>query len=372
MKLKIKDVSEGVTRLLVPENERPTKKGPIFFNPEMELSRDISVAIVRVMKPETFCDLFSGSGARGIRIANETNARVLANDINPMACDLINRNMGLNSLDIEIKNLEGNFLLAGKRFDFIDIDPFGSPTRFVESAIRSLNNKGVLAVTATDTAALCGTYPRACLRKYDATSLRTDYYNELGLRILIGFIAREAIRYEKGILPLFSHCTMHYFRTYLQIKRGGLNLSRSIKNLGYMQHCFKCLNRRYSFIDELEEKCQCNSRFQNSGPLWRDIFADPEFCIGLKREIDHKSLRKAREALKLIEVIGVEQEIKKPYYNIHKVFKRIKSESKPMDKIIEAFENRGFKAIRTHFSNLGLRIDADISDLSNVISNNVK
>ena len=64
------------------------------------------------------------------------------------------------------KNL--NVLLSENRFDYIDIDPFGSPVGFVDSAMRSIKNGGVVACTATDTAALCGVYPRVCQRRYGA------------------------------------------------------------------------------------------------------------------------------------------------------------------------------------------------------------
>jgi len=372
MKLKLREITEGETRLLVPETGELTKKSPVFFNPEMELSRDISVAIVKITEPETFCDLLSGSGARGIRIANETTAKVLANDINPMAYDLIKRNKELNSLDLEVTNLEGNLLLAGKRFDFIDIDPFGSPVHFIDSALRSVNKKGILAVTATDTAALCGTYPRACLRKYDALSLRTDYYNELGLRILMGYITRSAMRYEKGIKPLFSHCTRHYFRTYLQVLGGRSHAIKSLRNIAFIQHCFSCLEREFVTLDKLKSDCQCGADIHTAGPLWIGKFADSEFCRKLKGEIGQEYFGKSKEAVKLIDKIRLEQEVTKPYYNIHKVSKKMKTTSKPTNEIIEALQKRGFNAVRTHFSDLGLRTDADISEISDIISYDIK
>lgn len=370
MDLELKEVTEGETRLLVPKNEELTKKSPVFFNPWMELSRDLSVAVARITEPETFCDLLAGSGARGVRIANETTARVLVNDVNPRAYDLIKKNMKLNSLDLEVTNLEGNFLLAKKRFDFIDIDPFGCPVRFIDSALRSVNNRGILAVTATDTSALCGTYPRACLRKYDALSLRTDYYNELGLRILIGYIARSATRYGKGIKPLFSHCTRHYFRTYLQVLRGEGHATRSLRDIAFIQHCFSCLERGFNALDRLESTCGCGAGLHTAGPLWVGGFADPKFCSKLTGGVD--GLGKAGEALKLMDTIRLEQAVLKPYCNIHKVSGRLKLPSRSMGELIEGLNGGGFKAVRTHFSNLGLRTDAGISEVSDIISCNVK
>ena len=86
----LSEIIEGTTNLLVPVEEKLLKKNPVFYNPEMEFSRDISVAVVGVLKPGKFCDLLSGSGARGVRIANETETwEVVANDVNPLAYELI-------------------------------------------------------------------------------------------------------------------------------------------------------------------------------------------------------------------------------------------------------------------------------------------
>ena len=37
-------------------------------------------------------------------------------------------------------------------FDYIDIDPFGSPNPFLAAAIGRITRNGIVAVTATDTA----------------------------------------------------------------------------------------------------------------------------------------------------------------------------------------------------------------------------
>ncbi|MEA3255902.1 MAG: hypothetical protein U9Q22_08730, partial [Candidatus Altiarchaeota archaeon] len=77
-------------------------------------------------------------------------------------------------------------------------------------------------------------------------------------------------------------------------------------------------------------------------------------------------------ALKLMDTIRLEQAVLKPYCNIHKVSGRLKLPSRSMGELIEALNGGGFKAVRTHFSNLGLRTDASISEVSDIISCNVK
>jgi tRNA (guanine26-N2/guanine27-N2)-dimethyltransferase len=372
MTLELKEIIEGRTRLLVPVGGKQTRDDPVFYNPVMELSRDLSVAVASIVQPKAYCDLLAGSGARGIRIANEVGCPTTLNDVNPEGFELIKKNAEINKVDVIAKNMEGNRLLSESWFDHIDIDPFGSPVRFTDCAVRALGNGGTLSLTATDTAALCGSSPGACRRKYDAAPLRTDYYNELGLRILIGHVARTACRHEKGIYPLFSHCTHHYFKTYLEVRRGPGRATETQKNLNYLQHCFSCRFRAYRKLDDLERNCICGERLRTAGPLWTGRFADPEFCAKLSSELQEGNYGMAKEAIKTAEIVSKEQDVTLPYYNVHKVARSMGVSSRTMEELIKEFRIRGYDPVRTHFEDLGLRIDANITEISDVIANKVK
>ncbi len=111
-------------------------------------------------------------------------------------------------------------LLLERRYHSIDIDPFGSPVYFFDAAVRSVYNKGIIACTATDTAALCGVFPQVCYRRYAAWPLHGPSMHEIGLRILLGCLCREAAKYDRGIEPLLCYTTDHYMRLYVQIHNG--------------------------------------------------------------------------------------------------------------------------------------------------------
>jgi len=365
--MKLTEITEGTTKLMVPIEEKLSKRNVVFYNPEMELSRDISIAIIRALNIKDFCDLLAGSGARGVRVKNEVGCNVILNDLNPSAIRLIKKNLELNSIEAEVCNMDANKFLMDKKFDFIDTDPFGSPSQFIDSAVKAIKNHGIIAVAATDTSALCGTYPKACMRKYDSVSLRTDYYNELGLRILIGFIARVAIRYDYGIDPLFAHSTRHYFRVYLQLNRGNKDVKNSIENLRYIQHCFNCLTREYKKLNGLESHCKCGAKFHNAGPLWAEKFANPEFCKKVENEVTNGIFNKSREAIKIIKLIEKEQTVLIPYYNFHKICEKNRIGSPPMEPVMEKLINSGFKASRTHFSGVGIRTDAYLNNIANYV-----
>jgi tRNA (guanine26-N2/guanine27-N2)-dimethyltransferase len=201
-------VKEGKVEILVPKlkafvktpSEYAPSKAPVFYNPVMELNRDIAVLALqtyqKLLNQEiSVCEPLTGCGVRGVRFAVEVKGvkKVLINDINRKAFQLANHNVQMSGLSgrITVANEDANCLLGcygapSKRFDAIDIDPFGSPVIYLDSAIRALRNGGLIALTATDMASLCGVYPKACIRKYGGKPLRTEYCHELAVRLWLG------------------------------------------------------------------------------------------------------------------------------------------------------------------------------------------
>lgn len=362
-------VVEGLTRLKVPVVEKVTSRNPVFYNPFMELSRDLSVAVCKILKPGSYCDALAGSGARGIRVAKEAGVKdVFLNDLNGLACELMEENASMNGISVSISNDNCNHFLSDKKFDYVDVDPFGPPVRYLDSAVRAMPKRGFIGVAATDTSVLCGTYPRACRRKYDSVSLRTDYYDELGLRILLGFIARTAVRYDYGIKVLFSHSTRHYFRAYVKLSRGRVHVVPTQDDIVFLQHCFKCLERSYVKLGEFKERCTCGGPLNAVGPLWGGFFADAEFCNQLSSELESGVFNKKREGVFLVNTVGGEQSVVKPYVNLHKVCEVAGVPAPKMEVVYNGLSKAGFKAARTHFEPVGLRTDASLDFLSSLVA----
>ncbi|MBM4401586.1 MAG: tRNA (guanine(10)-N(2))-dimethyltransferase, partial [Crenarchaeota archaeon] len=258
-------VKEGKVKVLVPKlsafvkqpSDYAPSKAPVFYNPVMELNRDIAVLALQahqciVNREISICEPLTGSGIRGVRFAAEIRdvKKVVISDINERAVKLAKHNVHLNGLQnrITVKHKDANCLLSchgapHKRFDVVDVDPFGSPVPYLDSAIRALRNNGLLAVTATDLAPLCGVHSKACVRKYGGKPLRTEYCHELAVRLLAGCIVTVAAKHDIGIRVVFSHCTDHYVRVYVEIGYGAKKADESVKNLGYLLHCFNCLHR---------------------------------------------------------------------------------------------------------------------------------
>ena len=172
-----KIITDGAAKIKAFSGEI-TKKDEVFYNPKMKMNRDISVIALNVFQGTrdrdiVVGDMLSATGIRGIRYCLECKniKSIIFNDLNPNAIKLINENITLNKIkNATVLSLDACEALSRYKFliDYVDIDPFGSPIQFLDSAARAVSNKGLLGVTATDTAPLSGTYPRAALRKYGA------------------------------------------------------------------------------------------------------------------------------------------------------------------------------------------------------------
>ncbi|MBC7121489.1 MAG: tRNA (guanine(10)-N(2))-dimethyltransferase, partial [Candidatus Methanosuratus sp.] len=290
-------IIEGRTELEVPDPSSYTFQGkyapfkaPVFYNPQMEFSRDIAVAVLSIfakMKGRSIraCDPLAGIGARGLRYAKEIQfvEKVVIGDLNAESIPLIITNARKNGLEdrVEVVNKDANLLLSehsepGGRFDFIDIDPFGTPIPFIDSSVRALRNGGMLAVTATDTAPLCGVHAKACIRKYSAMPLRNEFCHETGLRILVGSVVREAAKYDFGAFPILSYSVDHYFRSYFRLNLGARRADSALQNVGYLFSCSSCLWRKTAAFDEamLTHCEECGSPIRRSGPIWTGDLSD--------------------------------------------------------------------------------------------------
>ncbi len=255
-----------------------------FFNPDAELVRDISVAALAVWqkqfgKPISVCDALSATGIRGLRYAKEISGvkEVLLNDSNPIAVRAIKKNISLNKLQKVCKanwSDANKLFFSGKVFDFIDLDPFGSPAQFVDGAANAIFHKGFVGTTATDTAALCGSKPFAGLRKYGLLLRKTDFYQELGLRSLITFSILTFAKWDRAFIPVLSFSHKHYYRIFGKIAHAG-EIEKLLKQINFVSYCRKCANRKTGS----ENICDfCGSQTEILGPIYLGKVDEKEFC----------------------------------------------------------------------------------------------
>ena len=378
---KIKQIEEGLTKIEFPEFDKVSSDAPVFYNPHMELNRDLSILAIQVFQKQEnrnidICDLFGGSGIRGIRYKNEIEGveNVAINDISELANEYERHNIELNKLDdIEVYQHDASMFLRMKRgeFDVIDIDPFGTPSPFLDSAGYCSRRNSLLCVTATDTSALCGTYKEPCIRKYNAKPYKSEYCHENGIRILAGFVALTLAKYSKCIDIKMSHSTEHYMRLYIKIEKGSKKSDETLKNIGYISHCRNCLHRQTStgLACAVEENCPvCGEKLVHAGPLWLGNIQDKEFIQEMIDETEHKKINTEKQALKLLNSCLQEADAPATFFDIHAICKSLKISAPKLDLIFDELKNKGFIAIKTHYNPLGIKTDANIRDLQKILS----
>jgi len=345
-----------------------SKDLPVFFNPEMKLNRDISILLLRSIpdKQLRILDLLAGSGIRSVRFLKELPTSkikdITINDNSKKSVKLIQKNLKLNKLKAKVLNKDANELLIhSEGFDYIDIDPFGSPNAFLDNAIRRLARNGILAVTATDTSALCGSYISACKRKYWATPVRNYMMHETGIRILIRKVQLVAAQYDKALVPIFSHSTKHYMRVYFRCAKSKIAVDSILSNHKYLLFCSKCLS--ITIHPQNKDIC-CKKSMTWAGPLWTGQLWDRKVILSMLKKLDKNN----PELLNFISILNAESKISVPYfYSTPGICKNLRKSCPKQESITKSIRKAGFKSAQTHFVLDGIRSKIEINKLKKII-----
>jgi tRNA (guanine26-N2/guanine27-N2)-dimethyltransferase len=360
-------VSEGGVEFDVPAEETEGKGEGVFFNPRMELNRDLTVAALdayreREPRAETYLDAMAAAGVRGVRAA-AAGWDVTMADVDPDAVARCRANLDRNGLSGEAVERDANALLHDRErvFDVVDLDPFGTPIPFADAAFANARN--LVCVTATDTAPLCGAHFRSGVRKYSAVPRNTEYHAEMGLRILLSALARTAARYDVGARPLFSHVSDHYVRTYLALDHSATDADAAVDALGFLVHCPECLYREheYGLAPHCPRACpECGSeQVLAAGPLWLERPHDPGFVRAVGERVSD-GMGTADRARGLCERIAGELDTP-THYDQHRLYSRWGEPAPAMDEFLDALRAAGHAASRTHYGGTTFKTTASVA-----------
>ncbi len=345
-----KRLTEGKIIFEAPAEEKISAKLPVFYNPAMKLNRDITILLIKSIDKENIrvCDLLAGTGIRSLRLLTEIPEQkiesITINDSNKKSVDNIKENIALNEhnfankrVEIEITNKDAvDLLINSKGFEYIDIDPFGTPNPFLDSAIVRIARDGILAVTATDTSSLAGTFPKTCMRNYWAKPDRGSMKHEMGVRILIRKVQMIGAQHEKAMIPIFSYSKEHYMRVFFRCKKSKT---------------------------EADKVMQKHGMFGESGPMWLGNLWDKklvENMILMNKDYDFDT--------KFLQLIEEESRIDSiGFHDVHALCKKLHSQVPKFDSIYEELKTRKLEFSRTHFSEHGIRCNISENDMLEII-----
>ncbi|XP_048484697.1 probable tRNA (guanine(26)-N(2))-dimethyltransferase [Plutella xylostella] len=411
-----KSIKEGQAEICM-------KTEKVFYNPVQEFNRDLSIAVLtkfieeykaeltaklekkarnknlsgessteKPPEPEiTILEALSASGLRSIRYAKEVPnvTKIIANDLSEQAVESIKTNVAHNQVEhlVETSHDDACMLMykhkhQSKRFSAIDLDPYGCPSIFLDSAVQSIQDGGLLLVTATDMAVLAGNSPETCYAKYGAISLKTKCCHEMALRILLQCIESHANRYSRYIVPLLSISADFYIRVFVRVYSGAIHCKKTTSKLSMVYHCVGCDHTTLAPLGGFKpnptdknpgqvkaflptappvgELCEhCAQRHHLGGPIWSAPIHDIDFVTSVLHHVQDNTERFG--TWKRIDGVlsMVREELPVPlYYTVDKLFGRVHLETMPTLMFRSAILNAGYQVSYSHAAKNSLKTDA--------------
>eukprot|EP00898_Chlorokybus_atmophyticus_P008128 jgi/Chlat1/8316/Chrsp78S07725 len=410
-----RDLSIVILRLFIDKKreEEATGKGPkkrrgsaSAANPAVSNPPAVSSAVVTRDAPVstqlaagiTVLEALAASGLRSIRYAKEVAGirSIVANDSDASATAACTRNIEYNGVQGTVSAHQEDARLYMLRhehaFDVVDIDPYGSPSIFLDSAVQSVADGGMLMCTATDMAVLCGNNGEVCHSKYGAYPLRGKYCHEMALRILLACIESHANRYKRYIEPVLALSVDFYVRVFVRIYTSAATVKETPSKLMYVYQCSGCdsfhlqpLGRtitkggstRYSPATgpTVPQQCeQCGKSFHMGGAMWAAPIHNSEWVRGALHNAEKmKKTYPAYDKVHSILTAVSEEIVDCPLYvSLHSMSGTLKCTPPSASVFRSAVVNAGYKVSSSHANPLGLKTDAPMSVLWDIMRSWVK
>ena len=338
----------------------------VFYNPMMTSNRNIAILLLNAIENQdmNIASPLAGSGIRELRFLKELKSgkvqNIFVNDLKENFPKVIAENLKLNGLKKDkliVHNDDANLFLLNQvkhcideqfcgYFDYIAIDPFGSPNPFLASTVARITREGIIAVTATDTAALTGTYPKVTKRKYWAKTVRSYMMHELGLRILVRKVQLQGVQFDKALIPILAYHKDHYFRIYFRNIKGKEKCDELLKEHKYLLYNPKTLDFKTS--DFNQEK-----GFEYFGPLWVGSLADKKLIAKMAKENPFS------EEQKFLDLLSEESKLNiVGFYDLHVIAKKYGLETTKLEPVLKKV-----KGVRTQFSGTGIKTKMGIKEI---------
>jgi tRNA (guanine26-N2/guanine27-N2)-dimethyltransferase len=317
----------------------------VFYNPAMAADRDLGVAFARAWfsgraVPPTAWEMTAATGVRGLRLLEEAGpfAGVTLSESNPRALAVLEANAA-GRPGVRVVAADARRPVDGGPFDYVDLDPYGTPVPFVPVAIDAVRPGGILAVTATDLMVLAGAQPGACVRRYGAQPIRGRLGPEGGLRILLAYLGLAAEVHGRALRPLLSYVRDHHVRAYVQLDSpaaGPLPVA--------------------SIVPTTWQGPDVGDRGPY-GPLWLGPLADGDL---VRRLVVPSTAARPSEIRTFLERLREEVAVDVPfYYEANRLARALGLAQPPsLARVLEELRARGFRAARTHVRPEGFRTEA--------------
>ena len=284
----------------------------------------------------------SASGLRSMRFGLEIPGvnKIIANDFDKHAVEIIEKNIKRNNLDhlVEASHNDAAMLMyqnrkMADRFDVIDLDPYGTAGPFLDAAVQSVRDGGLLCITCTDGGTLCGNFGEKSFSIYGGLPLRSKFCHEMALRIILRSIESHAATYSRYIVPVLSLSVDFYFRLFVRVYSGQLKTKFTASHTGMVYQCVGCSsysvqpfcdalpakNDTYKFVPTrgppVNKECEhCGYQHQMGGPIYLGPLHDVDFVdrIISRAVTEPEKFNTAKRIEGMLSVVS--EEIETPLY----------------------------------------------------------
>ncbi|CAL9197885.1 unnamed protein product [Musa hybrid cultivar] len=339
----------------------------------------------RVLEASFFFAL-AASGLRALRYAREVDGigQVIALDNDKASIEACKRNIKFNGsvacskVEAHLADARVYMLTHQKEFDVVDLDPYGSPSVFLDSAVQSVADGGILMCTATDMAVLCGNNGEVCHSKYGSYPLKGKYCHEMALRILLACIESHANRYKRHIVPILSVYMDFYVRVFVRIYTSASAIKETPLKLSYVYQCVGCdsfhlqsvgrtINKDKSvksapgYGPVVPQECSdCGKKFNMGGPIWSAPMHDKEWIFSILANV--KAMKERYPAYEKISAVltTISEELHDIplFVSLHNLCSTLKCTSPSAVLFRSAVLNAGYRISGSHVNPLGLKTDA--------------
>ncbi|KAL2896112.1 hypothetical protein RDABS01_037896 [Bienertia sinuspersici] len=294
------------------------------------------------LKPPRVLEALSASGLRALRYAREVEGigQVVALDNDKASVEACQRNIKLNG-SVASSKVEAN--LADARVYML-------------------------------------THPKELMR-YGSIPLKGKYYNEMALRILLTSIESHANRYKRYIVPVLSVKMDFYIRVFVRIYSSASAMKETPLKLSYVYQCVECdafhlqpLGRAVAknksvkyypgYGPVVPQECtDCGKRMNMGGPIWSAPIHDQEWVTSILADV--KAMREHYPAYERIVAVltTISEELPDVplFLCLHSLCGTLKCTSPSAVILRSAVLNAGYRISGTHASPLGLKTDAPMS-----------
>lgn len=302
-----------------------------------------------------------------------------------------------------------------KRFDIVDLDPYGSPGKwrivvslnfflsiylsvsrssaclwiatlhfshriragmFLDGAVQAVKDGGILQVTCTDMLTLCGNQPEVCYRKYGSVPLKARSAHEMAIRIALGSIATRAQVYGRFIEPLCSLMIDFYVRVFVRVGTGGHQAQQNGTKMGYVWSCGTCNNfvtetflaspknnpQKFSTVaPPTNRECEhCGTRFKVGGPMWLGPLHNGDVLEALMEGAKGRTTQLAsqRKLQGILSVAAAELTDVPLFHNLSDLCNVLHCTMPSTHAFRSALINKGYRVSSVHMEPQGFKTDA--------------